>query len=84
MNKKMHMIAFLLVIVGGVNWGLVGLLGFDLVQWLFVDTLNIEILATIVYILVGLSAVYLVATHKKNCVHCGASKESHSAPADDM
>lgn len=48
-------IALILVIIGGLNWGLVGFFGFDLVSALFGQTL----LANIVYDLVGLSALYI-------------------------
>lgn len=48
-------IALILVIVGGLNWGLVGIFKFDLVAWIFGD---MSIIARIVYILVGLAAVY--------------------------
>ncbi len=48
-------IALILVIVGGLNWGLVGIFKFDLVAWIFGD---MSIVARIVYILVGLAAVY--------------------------
>jgi len=45
------------VIIGGLNWGLVGLLNFDLVAALFGAG---SALARIVYVLVGLSAVYQI------------------------
>jgi len=57
---KMHVIdwlALVLVIVGGVNWGLVGIFNFDLVATIFGD---MSMLARVVYTLVGLSAVYMV------------------------
>ncbi len=50
-------IALVLVIVGGLNWGLVGLLSFDLVETLFS---SIPILQNAVYTLVGLAAIYLI------------------------
>ena len=50
-------IALVLVIVGGLNWGLVGLFNFDLVQYLFS---SVWIVAKIVYILVGLAALWMV------------------------
>ncbi len=50
-------IALVLVIVGGLNWGLVGLANFDLVEMLFS---SIPILQQLVYILVGLAAVYMI------------------------
>lgn len=56
--KVLTMVAFVLLIVGGLNWGLVGLFQFDLVAAIFgVGSL----VSNIVYILVGLSAVYVAA-----------------------
>jgi uncharacterized membrane protein YuzA (DUF378 family) len=53
--KTLDIIVAVLLVVGGLNWGLVGLLNFDLVATIFG---NGSFLANIVYILVGLSAVY--------------------------
>lgn len=64
--KGLHMVAFLLVIAGAVNWGLVGLLDFNLVDML-VGGFG---LTDIVYILVGVSGVYVAATHKGDCKVC--------------
>ncbi len=50
-------VAFVLVIVGGVNWGLVGLFNFDLVAVLFGQ---MTIISKAVYILVGVSALYML------------------------
>ena len=66
------MVTFLLVIVGALNWGLVGVFDFNLVSWLFYDILMMEVLVKLVYILVGLAAVYEIVTHKASCTHCGA------------
>ena len=52
-------IALVLVIVGGLNWGLYGLLSFDLVAALFG---GIPILSKIVYGAIGLSALYATFT----------------------
>ncbi len=49
-------IALCLLIIGGLNWGLVGIFEFDLVAWLFGGSTSI--LSRIVYILVALSAVW--------------------------
>ncbi len=49
--------AFVLVIIGGLNWGLVGIFNFNLVGALFGD---MSIISSIIYILVGLSALYLI------------------------
>ena len=48
-------IAFVLVVVGGLNWGLVGFFNFDLVAAIFGD---MTILTRIVYSVVGLAALY--------------------------
>jgi len=50
-------IAMVLVIVGGLNWGLVGLFNLDLVAAIFG---SIPLLQNIVYVLVGISAVYMI------------------------
>ncbi|MBW3002276.1 DUF378 domain-containing protein [Candidatus Woesearchaeota archaeon] len=50
-------IAMILVIIGAVNWGLFGIGGWDLVNMILG---SIPILAKIVYILVGLSGLYLI------------------------
>jgi len=62
--KALHAIAFILVIIGGLNWLLVGIGVGDVVMYLGAT------IAKIVYVLVGLSAIYLVVTHKKDCKHC--------------
>lgn len=48
-------IALILTVVGGINWGLVGIANLNLVELIFG---YLPILATIVYILVGISACY--------------------------
>lgn len=55
-------LAVVLVIVGGLNWGLVGIFSFDLVASIFGD---MSALSRIVYALVGLGAVYLAAISMK-------------------
>jgi uncharacterized membrane protein YuzA (DUF378 family) len=56
-KNPVDLIALILVIVGGLNWGLVGLFNFDLVATIFGMG---STLARIVYIVVGLSAVYMI------------------------
>jgi len=56
-KNALDWIALVLVIVGGLNWGLVGLFNFDLVAAILG---GIPILQKIVYILVGLSALYAI------------------------
>jgi len=50
-------IVLILVVVGGLNWGLVGLFGFDLVAAIFGE---MTIISRIVYSLVGISAVLML------------------------
>lgn len=57
MAKQLDLVAMILLIVGGLNWGLVGLFEFDLVRALLG---SIPILQKIVYIVVGIAAVYQV------------------------
>ena len=66
--KLEHMVTFLLVIVGALNWGLVGLLNVNLVKMVVGSWPSLE---SLVYILVGVSAVYVLATHKGDCKTCG-------------
>ncbi len=54
--RALNIITLLLVIIGGINWGLVGLAQFDLVAAIFGG--QSSALARIVYILVGVSAVW--------------------------
>lgn len=70
---KLHAIAFILVTIGGLNWGLVALGYYMSQNWNVVNLLlgqwsGVEYL---VYLLVGLSAVVLLVGHKKDCRACG-------------
>ncbi len=56
-NSTIDWIAMALVIIGGLNWGLVGLLHFDLVAAIF----GVATMVTkIVYIVVGVAALYMI------------------------
>lgn len=61
-RKKVHIAMMLLVLVGALNWGLVGSVNFNLVEWLasFLPARNEAMLITGVYLLVGISALFLV------------------------
>lgn len=56
--KTLDMIALLLLVVGGLNWGILGLTGgnTNVVEGIFG---TIPMLVSLIYILVGLSAVYV-------------------------
>ena len=65
--KSLHMASFFLLWVGGLNWGLVGLLNFNLVN---VVLGSVPALEKLVYVLVGVAAVYTLVTHKAYCKEC--------------
>ena len=55
--RALNTVTRVLLIVGGLNWGLVGLLGFDLVAAIFGQ---MSVLSRAVYTLVGLSALWQI------------------------
>ena len=56
--KTLNLVTLVLVIIGGINWGLVGAFQFDLVAAIFGG--QDALLSRIVYILVGLSALWQI------------------------
>jgi uncharacterized protein len=60
--KGLPKLAWVLLLIGGLNWGLVGLFGFDVVAKVFG---NMSTLTKVVYDLVGLSALYLIFMGKE-------------------
>lgn len=58
----MRTLALVLTIIGALNWGLIGLFGFDLVQAIFGGTTAYEpsVFSRIIFGLVGLSGLYLL------------------------
>lgn len=72
-NKSLHMIAWILLVVGGLNWLLVGIVNWG-VGDLFVG--SAVWVAKLIYILVGLSAVYELATHNSRCKDCETNAAS--------
>lgn len=71
--KGMHKLTFLLLVVGGLNWLLVGLIGWDIGVWFGGQT---AMISRVIYVLVGLSALYELLTHKSTCKLCAGSKTS--------
>jgi uncharacterized membrane protein YuzA (DUF378 family) len=70
--KSLHGLSFLLVMVGGLNWGLVAL-GTYMGQNLNVVNLllgSVPAVENLVYLLVGLGAVSLLMKHKHSCREC--------------
>ncbi|OHA87949.1 MAG: hypothetical protein A2653_01825 [Candidatus Zambryskibacteria bacterium RIFCSPHIGHO2_01_FULL_43_25] len=73
-GKGLHMLAFVLLIVGGLNWLLFGLFNWE-IGFLFGG--SSAVISKIIYILVGLAALLELFSHKKSCMYC---KGSSSAP----
>lgn len=64
---KLHTVSFILLVVGGLNWLLVGLFGWDIGTFFGGQE---ALVSRVVYVLVGVSAVYEVLTHKSCCGAC--------------
>jgi uncharacterized membrane protein YuzA (DUF378 family) len=64
-NSNLYWIALVVLIIGGLNWGLVGLFSFNLVEFLF----GLTLLTRLIYILVGAAAVWVLirAFSRPNC-----------------
>lgn len=65
--KTAHIVSYALVIVGALNWGLVGLFDFNLVSALLG---GMPMLEKVVYVLVGAAAIVSASTHMKDCKEC--------------
>lgn len=60
-------IALFLLVVGGLNWGLIGIFNFDFVAWLFGG--QDAVFSRIIYTLVGISALWCISLFfKRNTV----------------
>ncbi|MEI7777327.1 MAG: DUF378 domain-containing protein [bacterium] len=70
--KAIHAIAFILLVIGGLNWLLVAF-NFNLVTAIFGAT---SVASKIIYILVGVGALIEVFSHKKNCKCCEAAPKA--------
>jgi uncharacterized membrane protein YuzA (DUF378 family) len=66
-HRGMHMLAFILLAVGGLNWLLVGLFQWDIGS--IFGGMDATI-SRVIYVLVGLSAIYEIATHARRCREC--------------
>ncbi|HSX39256.1 MAG TPA: DUF378 domain-containing protein [Candidatus Saccharimonadales bacterium] len=66
--RLLHTVALVLVVVGALNWGLVGLLNLNLVMMLLGQWPMLE---KLVYVLVGVSGIWLLVEHKRLCRYCG-------------
>ena len=60
--RKLDVLAGALLIIGGLNWGLVAIAEFDLVAWVFSEDFgDTNAASRIVYALVGVAAIYAIA-----------------------
>jgi uncharacterized protein len=69
--KVIDCIAMILLLIGGINWGLLGAFDFNIVTWLFG---MVPALMKLVYILVGLSALWLLFQWKAVCKRCSSKR----------
>lgn len=60
----MDKIALFLLIIGGLNWGLVGIFEFDLVAFLFGSSTSL--ISRIIYIVIAASALWCISLYFKN------------------
>ncbi|TSC67936.1 MAG: hypothetical protein G01um101466_602 [Parcubacteria group bacterium Gr01-1014_66] len=66
--KGLHIITFSLLLIGGINWLLVGVFGWDIGAFLGgMDAM----ISRLIYILVGAAAIVEIATHARSCKLCG-------------
>ena len=77
--KATHVVSFILLAIGGLNWGLVGLGMWFGGNWNIVNLIfgSWSWLESLIYVLVGVATVILLVTHKKTCKNC----EKGAAPA---
>ena len=63
--KKLDVLAAALLVIGGINWGLVAIAEFDLVAWIVgLDFGETNAASRIVYGLVGVAAIYQIAQQR--------------------
>jgi uncharacterized membrane protein YuzA (DUF378 family) len=67
--KALHMVTFTLLVIGGLNWLLVGVFGWDIGR---IFGGQEALISRLVYVLVGLSAIYEIAIHKSICRLCNS------------
>ncbi len=74
--RNLYWIALVLLVIGGLNWLLVGLFEFDLVAAIFGE---MSTLSRLVYVLVGLSALYVLPATFRLVGNNGHARETHAA-----
>ena len=74
---KLHAVSFILLVIGGLNWLIVGIFNRDIGDMLFGG--QSAPVSKVIYILVGLAAIYEVVTHKANCKMCDKKPSAPSS-----
>jgi uncharacterized membrane protein YuzA (DUF378 family) len=71
-KKWIHMIAFILVIIGAIDLGLFGILPVEVGWQDIIDKVFgfSPTLVEVIYVLIGISGIYLLVTHRKECSVC--------------
>lgn len=69
--KGLHKLTFTLLVIGGLNWLLVGLFAWDIGQWFGGQSVMVS---RVIYVLVGLSALVELFGHKNSCRYCSERK----------
>jgi hypothetical protein len=67
--ETLQKVALVFTIIGAIVWGLIGLFDFNLVDYIFVDMLNISFLAKLIYIIVGVCGLInigILTSHIEN------------------
>lgn len=78
--KTLHIVSLVLVVIGAINWGLVGLFGFDAVAQLFGG--EMEPMSRIIYTLVGIAGIIIAITSSAlpgGVPHSAEQKRHHAA-----
>lgn len=75
MSKTIEWIALTLVIVGAINWGLIGFFRFDLVSAIFGGALSW--ISRVIFALVGIAGLYCLTIYG----HLGVSESAHPQKA---
>lgn len=78
----MHKVIYLLIIIGAINWGLVGLGSFFGGNWNIVSWIGSSTIENVIYVLIGLAGLMSVYSHKKDCKEC-VSDGSPSSKMND-
>jgi uncharacterized protein len=76
--KLLNILAFILVVIGALNWGLWGFFQFDLVAWLFKG--NTTWLSRLIYAIIGVAGVWTLRFMCKNKCCCTCCHSSESTP----